>query len=157
MKNMIEMEWKIKSFNQLDRDELYELLKLRVDVFVVEQNCPYPEIDGKDRHPETLHLIGLNQNGELLAYLRILPPGLSFKQVSIGRVVVGKKSRGKGISDTMVQKALDHIKSTWPNESIQIGAQVYLKAFYESHGFEGASESYLEDGIPHIDMIRMCS
>ncbi len=157
MKDMIEMEWKIKSFDQLDRDELYELLKLRVDVFVVEQNCPYAEIDGRDRHPETLHLMGRNQNKELLAYLRILPPGLSFKQASMGRVVVGKKSRGKGISDTMVKKAIDQINLIWPDENVQIGAQVYLKAFYESHGFVAASESYLEDGIPHIDMIRMCS
>ncbi|MCD4676709.1 MAG: GNAT family N-acetyltransferase [Desulfobacula sp.] len=154
---MIEIQWKIKSFNHLDKDELYELLKLRVDVFVVEQNCPYHEIDGKDRHPETLHLIGRNKDKELLAYLRILPPGLSFKQVSFGRVVVAKESRGQGISDAMLKIALDQINRTWPNENIRIGAQVYLKKFYESNGFEAVSKSYLEDGIPHIDMIRRCS
>ncbi|MCK5165252.1 MAG: GNAT family N-acetyltransferase, partial [Desulfobacula sp.] len=124
---MIEIQWKITSFDRLDPDELYELLKLRVDVFVVEQNCPYPEIDGKDRHLETLHLIGRNKDKELMAYLRILPPGLSFKQVSIGRVVVAKESRGQGISDVMLKKALDQINRTWPNENIHIGAQVYLK------------------------------
>ncbi|WP_299982132.1 GNAT family N-acetyltransferase [Desulfobacula sp.] len=154
---MIQIDWKIKSFSQLDIDELYELLKLRVDVFVVEQNCPYPEIDDKDRHPETLHLVGKGKDKGLMAYLRILPPGLSFKEVSIGRVVVGKESRRQGISDTMIKKALDQINRTWPNENIRIGAQVYLKNFYESHGFEAVSESYLEDGIPHIDMIRICS
>ena len=154
---MIEIQWKITSFDRLDPDELYELLKLRVDVFVVEQNCPYPEIDGKDRHLETLHLIGRNKDKELMAYLRILPPGLSFKQVSIGRVVVAKESRGQGISDVMLKKALDQINRTWPNENIHIGAQVYLKKFYESNGFEVVSKSYLEDGIPHIDMIRRCS
>ncbi len=151
---MIQIDWKIKLFNQLDTDELYELLKLRVDVFVVEQNCPYPEIDGKDRHPETLHLSGKSKDGKLLAYLRILPPGLSFKEVSMGRVVVAKESRGQGISDTLLKIALDQIHQTWPSKNIRIGAQVYLKKFYESHGFEAISKSYLEDGIPHIDMIR---
>ena len=154
---MIQIDWKIKSFSRLGRDELYEFLKLRVDVFVVEQKCPYPEMDDKDRHPETLHLAGKGKGGELMAYLRILPPGLSFKEVSIGRVVVAKESRRQGISDTMLKIALDQINRTWPNENIRIGAQVYLKKFYESHGFEAASESYLEDGIPHIDMIRIWS
>jgi len=151
---MIEIHWKIKSFNQLYTDELYELLKLRVDVFVVEQNCPYPEIDGKDRHPKTLHLSGKEKDGALIAYLRILPPGLSFTEVSIGRVVVAKESRGEGISDTLLKNALDQIHQVWPGKNIRIGAQVYLKKFYESHGFEAISKSYLEDGIPHIDMIR---
>jgi len=154
---MIQIDWKIKSFSRLGRDELYEFLKLRVDVFVVEQKCPYPEMDDKDRHPETLHLAGKGKGGELMAYLRILPPGLSFKEVSIGRVVVAKESRRQGISDTMLKIALNQINRTWPNENIRIGAQVYLKKFYESHGFEAASESYLEDGIPHIDMIRIWS
>ena len=154
---MIEIQWKIKSFTQLDSDELYELLKLRVDVFVVEQNCPYPEIDDKDRHPETLHLSGKTKDGKLSAYLRILPPGLSFKEVSIGRVVVAKESRGQGISDTLLKIALDQINCTWSGENIRIGAQVYLKKFYESNGFEAISKSYLEDGIPHIDMIRRYS
>ena len=151
---MIQIDWDIKSFKGLGTDELYGLLKLRVDVFVVEQNCPYPEIDDKDRHPETLHLFGKNKDGEILAYLRILPPGLLFKQVCIGRVVVKKNSRGQGISNVMVKKALEQINRTWPRENIQIGAQVYLKDFYESFGFEAVSKSYLEDGIPHIDMIR---
>ena len=154
---MTEIQWKIKSFSRLGIDELYELLKLRVDVFVVEQNCPYPEMDDKDRHPETLHLAGRRKDGELMAYLRILPPGLSFKEVSIGRVVVAKESRRQGISDIMIKKALGQINRIWPNENIRIGAQVYLKKFYEFHGFEAASESYFEDGIPHIDMIRRCS
>ncbi len=156
---MVEIEWEIKSFKELNTNELYELLRLRVDVFVVEQNCPYPEIDGKDSHPETLHLFGKNKDGKnkdgkIVAYSRILPPGLSYKQVSMGRVVVEKNSRGQGIFDVMLKKALEQIKRTWPNESVQIGAQVYLKDFYQSHGFEAASENYIEDGIPHIDMIR---
>ncbi|MCK5695873.1 MAG: GNAT family N-acetyltransferase [Desulfobacula sp.] len=123
---------------------------------MVEQNCPYPAIDDKDRHPETLHLSGKVKDGKLSAYLRILPPGLSFKEVSIGRVVVAKENRGQGISDKLLKIALDQINFTWPSENIRIGAQVYLKKFYKSHGFETISKSYLEDGIPHIDMIRRC-
>ena len=151
---MIQIEWEVKLFKALDTYELYEILKLRVDVFVVEQTCPYPEADGKDTHPETLHLVGRNQDNKIVAYSRILPPGLSFNQVSLGRVVVEKNSRGKGISYAMLEKALDQIRLTWPGGNIRIGAQVYLKAFYQSHGFEPVSETYLEDGIPHIDMVK---
>ncbi len=151
---MIQIDWDIKSFKKLGTDELYGLLKLRVDVFVVEQNCPYPEIDGRDRHPETLHLVGKNKDGEILSYLRILPPGLRFEQVSIGRVVVNKNSRGQGISEAMLKIALDQIHRTWPNEDVKISAQLYLRDFYQSHGFEAVSKNYLEDGIPHIDMVR---
>lgn len=151
---MNNIKWYIKSFKDLSKEDLYALLKLRVDVFVVEQECPYNEIDGKDNHPETRHLFGRNNAGHMVACLRILPPGLSFKQVSMGRVVVEKNSRGQGISDVMLKIALDHIHHIWPGENVQIGAQVYLKAFYETHGFETISDPYLEDGIPHIDMIK---
>ncbi len=152
------MEIELKRFKQLGVDELYEFLKLRVDVFVVEQTCPYPEIDEKDRHPDTLHLSCKNrENGKLTAYLRILPPGLSFKEASFGRVVVAKEKRGEGISRTMVQKAVKIIEHTWPGNNIRIGAQVYLKQFYESLGFKAVSSEYLEDGIAHIDMMRKVS
>ncbi len=149
------MEWELKRFKQLDVDELYELLKLRVDVFVVEQNCPYSELDEKDRHPDTLHLSGRNKDdGKLTAYLRILPPGLSFMEASFGRVVVAKKIRRQGISNIMVKKNLEITEHKWPKENIKIGAQVYLKQFYESQGFKPVSKEYLEDGIVHIDMLR---
>ncbi len=155
--SMIQISWEIKPFNKLGMDVMYDILKLRVDVFVVEQRCPYNEIDGKDRHSKVLHLFGKNEDGELAAYLRILPPGLSYNEVSIGRVVVAKNSRGHGICDAMVEKAFEHISSEFPKKNIKIGAQVYLKGFYQSHGFETASDEYLEDGIPHIDMLRKCS
>ena len=148
------MEWILKSFKQLDVDELFELLKLRVDVFVVEQNCPYPEIDEKDRHADTLHLFGTKKNGELAAYLRILPPGLSFKEASFGRVVVAAQYRKQGISNTLVKKAFEIIENRWPEKNIRIGAQVYLKQFYESHDFQSVSSEYFEDEIAHIDMLR---
>jgi ElaA protein len=151
----MQINWDVKHFKQLNTDELYELLKLRVNVFVVEQNCPYPELDEKDRHPDTLHLSGSNkENGKLKAYLRILPPGLNFKEASFGRVVVVKENRGKGISNSMVKEALKIIADAWPGNKIRIGAQVYLKQFYESHGFKTVSNEYLEDGIAHIDMLQ---
>jgi ElaA protein len=151
---MIQIEWETKPFSRLSTDELYEILKLRVNVFVVEQTCPYHELDGKDRHPETLHLFGRSKDLTLVAYLRILPPGLSFEEAAIGRVVVAKKSRGQGISGWMLKNAMDRIKRTWPGVDIKIGAQVYLTKFYESLGFQSVSEAFLEDGIPHIDMLK---
>ncbi|MCP4669925.1 MAG: GNAT family N-acetyltransferase [Desulfobacula sp.] len=152
------MEIELKRFKKLGVDELYELLKLRVDVFVVEQNCPYPEIDEKDRHPDALHLLYRNQkSGKITAYLRILPPGLSFKEASFGRLAVAKEHRGEGISRVMVNKAVQVIENTWPENNIRIGAQLYLKHFYESHDFNSISSKYLEDGIEHIDMLRKVS
>ena len=150
---MPKIEWEIKTFDRLCIDELYALLKLRVDVFVVEQNCVYPELDEKDRHPDTLHLFGRNESRELVAYLRILPPGLSFSRPGIGRVVVSKKNRGQGFCRIMVQRAVDQAGRSWPGMGIKISAQVYLEAFYQSYGFEKVSEPYLEDGIPHLEMV----
>ena len=148
------MQWQIKKFNALSIDELYEVLKLRVDVFVVEQHCPYPEIDGKDRHEQTMHLIGRDAGSHVAAYLRILPKGVGFDQVSLGRVVVAFDHREKGVCREMVRIALDWIDENWLDEPVKIGAQVYLKSFYEEFGFVPVSNSYLEDGIPHIDMVR---
>jgi ElaA protein len=153
---VMRIQWISKSFSQMGVSELYEVLKLRVDVFVVEQNCPYPELDGKDVYPQTLHFMGRNKaDGKLAAYLRILPPGVRFKEVTIGRFVVAKAFRKQRIGNNMLERALSRIKDVWPNETVKISAQVYLKNFYESHGFEAISEHYVEDGIPHIDMIRL--
>jgi len=147
------IHWEIKTFDTLLTDELYDLLKLRVDVFVVEQKCAYAELDEKDRHPGTFHVTGRNENKELVAYLRILPPGSSFNQPGIGRVAVSKAYRGQGLCRTMIKKAMDQICRTWPGMGIKISAQLYLEAFYQSYGFKKASEPYLEDGVPHLDMV----
>ncbi|WP_105148937.1 GNAT family N-acetyltransferase [Streptococcus suis] len=144
------MQWEIKSFDQLSLQELYGILTLRVDVFVVEQACPYPEIDGKD--PSCLHLLGTD-NGELVAYLRILPAGLSYDEVSIGRVVIKPSHRGKGLGRPMMEQAIAYITTEWKESQIKIGAQAYLEKFYQSLGFEPISEVYLEDDIPHLDML----
>jgi ElaA protein len=140
-------------FEQLTRDELYEILKLRVDVFVVEQNCPYPELDEKDRHPQTQHMVIQDRDGHLVAYCRILPPGLSYPQASIGRVVVASSHRGQGLAESLMQQALPKVLAYWPNAGVQIGAQEHLQKFYQRLGFISHSKVYLEDGIPHIDML----
>ncbi|HEM6145777.1 TPA: GNAT family N-acetyltransferase [Streptococcus suis] len=144
------MQWEIKAFDQLSLQELYGILTLRVDVFVVEQACPYPEVDGKD--PNCLHLLGTDE-GELVAYLRILPAGLSYDEVSIGRVVIKSSHRGKGLGRPMMEQAIHFITNEWKERQIKIGAQAHLEKFYSSLGFEPVSEVYLEDGIPHLDML----
>ncbi|MFM0875646.1 GNAT family N-acetyltransferase [Streptococcus suis] len=117
---------------------------------MLEQACPYPEIDGKD--PSCLHLLGTD-NGELVAYLRILPAGLSYDEVSIGRVVIKPSHRGKGLGRPMMEQAIHYITTEWKESQIKIGAQAHLAKFYASLGFEAVSEVYLEDDIPHLDML----
>ena len=149
------MLWKSLAFSELSLNELYDLLKLRVDVFVVEQNCPYPELDDKDRHAQTQHLLGLNEQGVIQAYARVLAPGVSYPDASIGRVIVAGSARGGGVAHTLMQKAIAISTKKWPEHNIQLGGQEHLKAFYQQQGFEPVSEMYLEDGIPHIDMLRV--
>ncbi len=145
--------WKTLTFDTLTNHQLFDLLKLRVNVFVVEQNCPYPELDEKDRHPETHHLMGFD-DGELVACARLLPAGLSYPSVSIGRVATAQSFRGKGAGKQLMSKAIEQCQDLWPNQSIEIGAQQYLQTFYEGFGFRAISSMYLEDDIPHIDMKR---
>lgn len=150
---MNQLNWEIKAFNDLTLDELYDILKLRVDVFVVEQACPYPELDNQDRHKKTLHLMGKNDRNDICAYLRILAPGVSSPHAGIGRVVVNKANRGKGVSRDMMQRCISLVHRQWPGADIKIGAQTYVEQFYASLGFVPVSEPYLEDGIPHLDMM----
>ncbi|GIU16413.1 MULTISPECIES: GNAT family N-acetyltransferase [unclassified Shewanella] len=147
------MLWKSLSFSELSLNELYDLLKLRVDVFVVEQNCPYPELDDKDRQSQTQHLLGLNEQGVIQAYARVLAPGVSYPDASIGRVIVAQAARGAGVANTLMQKAIAISSKKWPENNIQLGGQEHLKDFYQQLGFKAVSEMYLEDGIPHVDML----
>ncbi|OFC71968.1 GNAT family N-acetyltransferase [Alteromonas confluentis] len=146
------LTWQAIHFSDLSTRQLFNIMKERVDVFVVEQSCPYPELDEKDIHPDTIHLVGF-ANNEIAAYARLLPPGLSFPSVSIGRVLTVARHRGNGLGHELISKALEVCKQTWPGLSIEIGAQEYLAAYYKKYGFEATSTMYLEDGIPHIDMI----
>ncbi|KXF80272.1 GNAT family N-acetyltransferase [Enterovibrio coralii] len=150
------MQWITLTFGQLSTRQLYDLLRLRTDVFVVEQNCPYPELDGHDTHPETLHLLGYRDD-KMTAYARILPAGLTYEDISIGRVVTANTERGNGCGHDLVSQALLQAHDVWPHAPITIGAQYHLREFYRRHGFEEISEQYLEDGIPHIDMRRLAA
>ncbi|EJC79409.1 putative acyltransferase [Rhizobium leguminosarum bv. trifolii WSM2297] len=141
----------LKSVDELLARELYDLLKMRVDVFVVEQNCAYPELDGKDI--DALHL-RLLENGELLASARILKPHEPHDPSKIGRVVVSPAHRGKRLGDALMSEAISACERLYPANPIALSAQAHLRRFYEAFGFSMASEEYLEDGIPHIDMIR---
>ncbi|AIF98717.1 GNAT family N-acetyltransferase [Alteromonas australica] len=147
------INWKSLGFDALTTHQLFELLKLRVDVFVVEQNCPYPDLDEKDRHCDMRHLMGFEQD-KLVAYARLLPPGVSYPSASIGRVVTHQDYRGNGRGKLLIETAIKYCESYWPNSEIEIGAQTYLLSFYESFGFVPTSDMYLEDGIPHVDMKR---
>ncbi|MFM2578906.1 GNAT family N-acetyltransferase [Vibrio fortis] len=143
--------WSTPTFAELTTIELYELLKLRVDVFVVEQTCPYPELDGKDTQPGVRHLLGY-EDGQLVACARLLPAGTTYDNVSIGRIATKVEARGAGLGHKLLTEAIKHSHELWPNSTIDIGAQQHLEAFYQSHGFVTISEMYLEDDIPHIDM-----
>ncbi|EJK2113734.1 GNAT family N-acetyltransferase [Vibrio navarrensis] len=147
------IQWHLVPFSQLSTTQLYQLLKLRVDVFVVEQNCPYPELDGNDILHGVHHLLGY-KNGELVACTRLLPAGTTYDSVSIGRVATKHNARGGGLGHQLMQKSIMYCQQLWPNEAIEIGAQEHLKPFYQQHGFVVTSEVYLEDGIPHVDMKR---
>jgi len=145
-------ELSVKSFAQLSNFELYAMLKLRSDVFVVEQNCVYPDLDDKDLHADTQHLLSFNGD-VLVGYARCLAPGLSYTDAaSVGRVVVAGAARGHGLATTIMQAALTTCHQQWPENDIVIGAQTYLQDFYTRLGFSPISPAYDEDGIMHIDM-----
>jgi len=145
------IKWKIKRFNELSLQELYSLLQLRSLVFVVEQNCVYQDIDGKDE--KALHLLG-ELEGKIVAYARLFKAGDYFDNASIGRVIVHPEARDKKFGHEMMQQAIAGIETYFNETKITISAQLYLKKFYESHDFVQTSEMYLEDDIPHIEMKR---
>ena len=145
------IKWKIKRFEALSVSELYQILQLRSEVFVVEQNCVYQDIDGKDE--KALHLIG-EFDGAIVAYSRLFKSGDYFDNASIGRVVIGADYREKKWGHELIREAIAGIKHFFDENKITISAQLYLQKFYESHGFVQTSEMYLEDDIAHIEMKR---
>jgi len=148
---MEKIDWSLKKFEELAPLELYEILRLRSEVFVVEQNCVFLDMDDKDQFSH--HLQG-RIDEKLAAAVRILPPGLAYDEPSIGRVVSSPLFRRKGVGIELMKTAIQETISLYGNLPIKIGAQLYLKKFYESFGFLQCSETYLEDDIPHIKMIR---
>ena len=147
------MEKVIKKFDELTLNELYDILKLRVDIFVVEQNCPYGELDNKDK--ESIHIF-YRENGEITAYLRIIPKFLSYESVSMGRICVNQEFRSRKLGREIVKDAINYIEKDMKEYIITIGAQEYLKDFYASFDFKPVSDIYDEDGIKHLDMQRKC-
>lgn len=144
------MTWYVKAFHELTATEVYTILKERTDVFVVEQNCPYPEVDGKDL--KSYHLYKVEQD-EIVAYARLLPKGVSYEEASIGRVLVKKEYRGRGLAQELLKRSLAYLEQSLEETTIKIQAQDYLRDFYGSFGFKAISDTYLEDGIPHVDML----
>ena len=139
-------------FNDLSPTELYSIMALRQEVFIVEQNCPYLDADGKDA--QSWHFMMQNEAGDLVAYTRLLPKGLSYPEYpSIGRVVNSPAVRGTGAGRNLMKKSIEMCRHLFGEETIKIGAQQYLLGFYESLGFKSTGEEYMEDGIPHVKMM----
>lgn len=146
------IQFKIKPFLELSTNELYAILQLRSEVFVVEQNCVYQDIDGKDQ--KAIHVLGYSE-GVLVAYSRLFKPKDYFEYASIGRVIVKASHRDKKLGHELMQVSIDAITTLFQENKITISAQLYLQKFYESHGFVVVGDSYLEDDIPHIEMKRV--
>lgn len=143
-------DWIAKKFHDLSIDDLYEIIRLRIEVFVVEQDCPYQDCDGKDK--AAIHIF-LKEEGQVIAYSRIFPKGAYFDEAAIGRIVVKKAYRNRGIAGLMIKHAIECIKEHFGDTRIRISAQAHLEKFYHSLGFRKASGIYLEDNIPHIKML----
>ena len=148
------INWLCKKFDDLTPHELYSILQLRNEVFVVEQNCIFQDADNKDQ--SSFHLMGW-QNDKLIAYTRIVPPKIAYNEASIGRVVTSLSLRKTGIGRELMECSIEKAKELFKDNSIRLGAQLYLKNFYESLGFMQSSDIYLEDGIEHIEMILSCN
>ena len=151
----MKINWVVKKWSALIANEIYFILRLRSEVFVVEQDCVYQDIDGKDQ--DAFHVLG-KQGDKLVAYARLLKKGISYTDfVAIGRVVVADAHRGKSVGHDLFRFCLQDLQYRYPKEDIKISAQAHLEEFYKQHGFEKVGESYLEDGIPHIGMIKRSS
>ena len=144
------IQWRCQHFNELSQYELYAILRLRSEVFVVEQNCVFLDMDDKDQ--KCWHICGWDDQ-KLVAYTRLVPPGAAYEQASIGRVVTSPSVRRTGIGKELMEYSIEKTFSLFGKNNIKIGAQLYLKNFYESLGFRQSSDVYLEDGIEHIEMI----
>jgi ElaA protein len=148
----VPITWKWYRWAELSPDVLYAFLQLRSAIFVVEQKCAFPDMDGRD--PFCEHLCGWNGLGVLTAYLRLLPPGVRTPEVSLGRVVVSEPGRRQGLGRAVMVEGLRRCESTWPGKPVKVSAQQHLGPFYQSLGFAAVGQPYLEDGIWHIDMVR---
>lgn len=147
----MKFRWECKSFNDLSADQMYTILCVRQEVFVLEQECLYLDADGKDR--KSFHLMGFDGD-ELVAYARIVEPGVSYEEVSMGRILTTKNARGSGAGIELMEGGLREIESRYGKVPVRISAQTYLLKFYQKFGFESTGKEYLEDEIPHTEMLR---
>nr|WP_295771567.1 GNAT family N-acetyltransferase [Rhodoferax sp.] len=150
------LDWKLATLDALTVPGLYAMLQLRTEVFVVEQNCIFQDMDGAD--DQAVHLLGSQcvpgQGDELVAYARLFPAGIKFAEASIGRVITRAKARGTGLGHVLIQRAMSSVHTLWGEQQpIRIGAQARLKAFYGQHGFVDVGVPYIEDGIDHLEMV----
>ena len=146
------MQWFFKKYKELTLDEFHDILQLRIDVFVVEQNCPYPELDNKD--DIAFHFYCTDKNDKIIAYTRIFKPGDYYIEAAFGRVVVHQDFRNQKVGCKLVEQTINKMTQLFGDIPIKIGAQTYLNKFYTSFGFQQVGEEYIEDGIPHIYMVK---
>ncbi|AZD11036.1 N-acetyltransferase ElaA [Pseudomonas chlororaphis] len=147
------IEWVCKHHTDLGKEQLYAILQLRTEVFVVEQKCAYQDVDGQDLEGDTCHLMAWDDD-QLVAYLRLLDPTSQGGDVVIGRVVIAPQARGKGLGHELMERALKQAQKRWPQIPIYLSAQAHLQGYYGRYGFNVVGEEYLEDDIPHIGMRR---
>ena len=147
---MSDVQWKKSSFSELKNNELYDILALRQEVFVIEQECFYPDLDGLDQG--AFHFMGWRD--ELVAYTRIIQPGVKFEEPSFGRVLTRQSVRGQGIGRVLIAKTIACMEKEFSTPLVRISAQQYLEKFYQAFGFRTVSDPYLEDDIPHVEMLR---
>ena len=151
--NMKNIKWTIKKYKELSLNELYEILQIRLEVFVIEQTCFYQDIDGSD--DKSSHLFGIDtETNKIVAYSRIVNPGITYKEPSIGRVITVKSHRKLGLGRVMMIKAIEYSENEYKGQGIRISGQKYLEAFYNNLGFKTVSDVYLEDGIEHVEMLK---
>lgn len=146
-----DLSWHCKHFSELAAAELYSILRLRTQVFILEQNCLYQDVDGKD--VKCYHIFATDKKGDAVAYARILPAGISYSEVSIGRVVTAASVRGTGAGKELMQRTMEFISEKFGKAAVRISAQSYLLKFYSTFGFRIEGEEYLEDDIPHTQML----
>lgn len=144
------LDWQIVHYTELSINEFHDIVALRLKAFVVEQNCAYLDLDGKDK--KSYHVICRDGKGDIVATARILPPGLKYKEASIGRVVINEEIRGHGVGQELMNKALDFSQLEFGASPVKISAQKHLETYYEIFGFKSTGEEYIEDTIPHVEM-----
>ena len=148
----MQIKWDFKAFSELNIHELYAMMILRQEVFIIEQVCPYMDADGKDI--KSHHLLGFDNDGDLVAYLRLVAPGISYQEMSFGRIVTSNKVRGKGVGKLLMEEGIRKSELLYGKIANRISAQSYLIPFYQYFGFKVVGEEYLEDDIPHTEMLR---